>query len=122
MWLGFMAINNQFKKHNFADLKLNFGLSAGCFLGTGYGIVLGFGTPFYYKIGLCNVVPSRNTFFHTGYISGCFVGLILGFSFTTGITCNLGKEENIDTFMQKSYNSIDFMNLALNKCFRNLKG
>lgn len=78
------------------DLRGFFGISTGCFIGSGYGFVIGFGRQFNSNGGLCIVYPSRNPFAHSGHLSGCYCGIAVGVGFGSGITCNLGVEQEIE--------------------------
>jgi len=98
-------------------IKGYIGLSVGCYLGSGYGLTFGFGTPFYYKFGLCTVIPSRNVFFHSGYISGCFIGLTLGTGINTGITCIFGMEDYSEAIIDKILHLKTFINESKKKVF-----
>jgi len=88
--------NRQTNLKNPFDIRSFFGISTGCFIGTGYGFIIGFGRQFSSNTGLCVVYPSRNPFAHSGLISGCYCGIAIGVGFGSGITCNFGIEKKID--------------------------
>jgi hypothetical protein len=92
-----MQFNNQ--KANFKnpfDIRGIFGISTGCFIGSGYGFIIGFGKQFYSGPGLNIVYPSRNPFAHSGFLTGCYCGIAVGFGFGSGITCDFGVEKKIE--------------------------
>jgi hypothetical protein len=91
------------------DLGGFFGISTGCFIGTGYGFIIGFGRQFDPSSSFNLVYPSRNPFAHSGLISGCYCGIAVGVGFGSGMTCNLGFEKKIENPINKiikSFNKI----------------
>jgi hypothetical protein len=102
-----MNFNNQktdFK--NPFDIRGFFGISTGCFIGTGYGFIIGFGRQFCSKSGLSIVYPSRNPFAHSGFLSGCYCGIAVGFGFGSGMTCNFGIEKKFENPISKITKSL----------------
>mmetsp|Transcript_8962 Transcript_8962/g.17395 ORF Transcript_8962/g.17395 Transcript_8962/m.17395 type:complete len:112 (-) Transcript_8962:488-823(-) len=96
--------NRQTNLKNPFDIRGFFGVSTGCFIGTGYGFIIGFGRQFSSNKGLCIVYPSRNPFAHSGHISGCYCcycGIAVGVGFGSGITCNFGVEKKIENSIFK---------------------
>ncbi|AFP65466.1 hypothetical protein CMESO_296 (nucleomorph) [Chroomonas mesostigmatica CCMP1168] len=78
------------------DFRGFFGISTGCFCGSGYGFIIGFGRQFYSGSGVCLVYPSRNPFAHSGYLNGCYCGVMVGLGLGSGMTCDFGVEKKID--------------------------
>lgn len=53
------------------------GVSAGCFAGAGYGVVVGLGSVRRVHSGAL-VTPSMTPFAHDGYVAGAFCGVAIG--------------------------------------------
>lgn len=93
--------NHRTNLKNPCDIRSFFGVSTGCFTGTGYGFMIGFGRQFYPRSGLCIVYPSRNPFAHSGCFNGCYCGIAIGFWFGSGITGEFGIEKRFKNPIQK---------------------
>lgn len=81
-------LNN--KPNNPLGVGSFFGISTGCFFGTGYGFIIGFGKVTYSSNGTCIIYPSRNPFLHGGFLTGCYCGIAVGFGFGNGLANTIG--------------------------------
>ena len=83
-------IPNQFKISSF------FGISIGCFVGVGYGLVIGFGKNTNTRRSHAIVCPARNPFVYTGLLNGCYCGIIIGIGFGSGLVNTIGIKKIIE--------------------------
>nr|UXY87097.1 hypothetical protein 1634Bnrm1_p057 [Cryptomonas sp.] len=83
------------KKFSPFGMRRFFGISSGCFFGTGYGLVIGFGKIYNISNSVHIICPSRNPFIHSGLLTGCYCGIALGVGFGSGLVNTIGITEKI---------------------------
>jgi len=107
---------NKLKNKIFNPLGIGagFGISTGCFFGTGYGFIIGFGKVKYNTNGTCIIYPHRNPFLHGGFLTGCYCGIAVGFGFGNGLANTLGLVKKFNIKVPSK--SIVFMDFIRNKC------
>ena len=66
------------------------GIAVGCFVGAGYGIVVGLGRPYCIRRDQCVVVPAATPFAQEGLLMGCYCGVALGVGFGPSLARGIG--------------------------------
>lgn len=84
------------------------GIAAGCFVGVGYGLAVGFGRVFCFRRNQCVVVPSTSPFAQDGALAGCFCGVALGAGFGSGVARGVGLAGRLADILAFRLRDADF--------------